>query len=726
MSLINFEIAPGIDKQNTSKGAENRWIDSTNVRFRYGLPEKIGGWSSLVSDSIVGVVRAQKSFIDTTGNRYIALGTDKFLLLFFEGQLHDITPYDSTRQQTSATLATTDESTSILITAGSAHGASVGDIIQLDSVTLPSGTGLSASNFEDKVYMINTVPSATTFTITSSAAATATVSAGGSTTVEFFFIVGPQKQTYGYGWGVSTWGGTISDAATTTVNEALDNSETTITLTNGNIFPSAGTILIEDELITYTGRSTHDLTGCTRGSLGTTAVAHDDGTAVVNATDYNAWGDAVAAGQVNLEPGLWSLDNFGEVLVATVANSKTFTWNPSATTPLTTRAALDTTNFLTGNNPTASRLTLISPTTRHLIHFGTETTIGTTTTQDDMFIRFSESEDINSYTPSVTNTAGTQRLQDGTKIVGALKAKENILIWTDNALYTMKFVGSPFIFGFEQVGTNCGLIGKNAAIEVDGVAYWMSTKGFFLFDGTVKTLPCSVEDEVFNNLDTTKGQQVVAGLNNLFSEVTWWYTESPSPSAGGDFNNKAVTYNYAESTQVPGGIWYTNSEPRTSWIDANLYPKPHATKFDDTGTGTFPVILGEDGSGKTIYFEHETGTDQVNEDGSVTTIASDILSYDFDLQTETGAGEKFVSVSRFIPDFKNLNGDATVTLSVKRYPSEDSISSTHSPFTITSSTDKIDTRARGRYVSVKIANIDINQEWRYGTLTLDVKPDGMR
>ena len=720
MSLINFEIAPGIDKQNTTKGAENRWIDSTNVRFRYGLPEKIGGWSSLISDSIVGVVRAQKSFIDTTGNRYIALGTDKFLLLFFEGQLHDITPYDSTRQQTSATLATTDESTSVLITTGSAHGASVGDIIQLDSVTLPSGTGLSAANFEDKVYMINTVPSATTFTITSSAAATATVSAGGSTTVEFYFVVGPQKQTYGYGWGVSTWGGTISDAATTTVNEALDNSETTITLSSGTAFPSAGTILIESELITYSGKSTNDLTGCTRGALGTTAVAHDNGTAVVNATDYNAWGDAVAAGQVNLEPGLWSLDNFGEVLVATVSNGKTFTWNPSATTPLTTRAALDTTNFLTGNNPTASRLTLISPTTRHLIHFGTETTIGTTSTQDDMFIRFSESENINSYTPSVTNTAGTQRLQDGTKIVGALKAKENILIWTDNALYTMKFVGSPFVFGFEQVGTNCGLIGKNAAIEVDGVAYWMSTKGFFIYDGTVKTLPCSVEDDVFNNLDTTKGQQVVAGLNNLFSEVTWWYT------ASGDYNNKAVAYNYAESAQVPGGIWYTNSEARTSWIDANLYPKPHATKFNDTGTGTFPVILGEDGLGKTIYFEHEVGTDQVNEDGSVTTVSSNIQSYDFDLQTETGAGEKFVSVSRFIPDFKNLEGNATVTLDVKRYPSEEGVSSIYSPFTITSSTDKIDTRARGRYVSVKISNTSINEKWRYGTLTLDVKPDGMR
>ena len=481
MSLINFEIIPGIDKQNTTKGAENRWVDSSNVRFRYGLPEKIGGWSSLISDSIVGVVRAQKPFIDTTGNRYIALGTDKFLLLFFEGQLHDITPFDSTRRQTSATLATTDESTSITITTSSAHGASVGDILQLDSVTLPSGTGLSASNFEDKVFMVNTVPSTTTFTITSSAAATGTVSTGGSTTIDFYFVVGPQKQTYGYGWGVSTWGGTISDAASTTVNEALDNSETTITLTSAASFPTAGTILIESELITYTGKSTNDLTGCTRGALGTTAVTHDNGTAVVNATDYNAWGDAVKAGQVNLEPGLWSLDNFGEVLVATVANSKTFTWNPSATTPLTTRAALDTTNFATGNNPTASRLTLISPTTRHLIHFGTETTVGTTTTQDDMFIRFSERENINSYTPSVTNTAGSQRLQDGTKIIGALKAKENILIWTDTALYTMKFVGSPFIFGFEQVGTNCGLIGKNAAIEVDGVLIgWVQKVSFYL------------------------------------------------------------------------------------------------------------------------------------------------------------------------------------------------------------------------------------------------------
>ena len=401
MSLLNFKILPGIDKQNTTKGAEDRWIDSDNIRFRYGLPEKVGGWSSLLSDSIVGVVRNQHAFVDKDGNKYIALGTDKFLLLYFEGQLYDITPYDSTKQQTSATIKTINQSTSITVTTGSAHGAEVGDIILLDSVTLPSGTGLSASNFEDKLFMVNTVPSTTTFTITSSAAATATVAAGGSTTVEFYFVVGPQKQTYGYGWGVSTWGGTLSSAATTDLDGSLsDNtsgtggSGTSLVLTSATGFPTSGTVLVGDtELITYTGKSTNTLTGITRGALGSTRSAHNDATAAINASDYTAWGNAISASQVELEPGKWSLDNFGEVLVATSNNGKTFTWNAGATTPLTVRASLTTSGFATSNNPTASRLTLISPTTRHLIHLGTETTIGTPATQDDMFIRFSASEE---------------------------------------------------------------------------------------------------------------------------------------------------------------------------------------------------------------------------------------------------------------------------------------------------------------------------------------------
>ena len=721
MALVTLDFLPGIDKQDTTKGAERRFIDSNNVRFRYGLPEKVGGWSSLLPDKIVGVVRAQHPFTDLDGNRYVALGTDKFLLLYFEGQLFDITPIRTSIG--SSTMATTDESASVTITTSSAHGAKAGDIMQLDSVTLPSGTGLSASNFEDVKFQIITVPSTTTFTITSTAAATASISTGGAITCKFYEPVGPREQTYGYGWGVGNWGGTIDSAAATTVNEALDASETTITLTSATAFPTAGTILVDSELITYTGKSTNDLTGCTRGALGSTAATHSDGAAATNATDFGGWGVAVKADQVDLEPGLWSLDNFGQVLVATVANGKTFTWNAGATTPTANRASTSTSSFSTSNNPTASRATLISPTTRHLIHFGTETTIGTASTQDDMFIRFADQEDINTFIPSAINAAGTQRLQDGTKIVGAIKAKETILIWTDTALYTMKFIGAPFTFGFEQVGTNCGLIGKNAAVEIDGVAYWMSNNGFFLFDGTVKSLPCSVEDFVYDDIDLTKGQQITAGVNNLFTEIIWWY-----PTSGQSFNNRLVAYNYLESpgSQVPGGIWYTSTEGRTSWMDAKIYPKPYATSYSSSDTGTFPTIQGVTGLGATIYFEHEVGNNQINTDGSSTAISSFVKSYDFDLEGQGTEGDRFLSVRRFVPDFKALQGTAKVTLAVKRFPAQEDTSTSLSPFSITSATTKKDTRARGRYVNIKIENDDIDQSWRFGTFSLDVQQDGGR
>jgi hypothetical protein len=443
--LTQYFFKPGIDKQNTTVGAEQRWVDSDNVRFRYGLPEKVGGWSALTTNSIVGVSRKLHAFVDLDGNRYVAIGTDKFLILYFEGQYFDITPLRATLS--SATIATTDTSAVCTITTGTAHGLIAGDIVLLDNVTLPGGTGFTDADFEDKLFQVTGVGSTTTFTITQSSAATATVSTGGSIDVKPYENIGPAEQSYGYGWGTDTWG--------------------------------AG-----------------------------------------------GWGDASSAQDVVLEPGLWSLDNFGEVLIATIANGKTFTWNAGAASPTATRASTSTSGFETTNNPTASRLTLVSPTTRHLVHFGTETTIGSASTQDDMFIRFSDQENINDYTQTAINSAGSFRLQDGTRIIGALKAKETILVWTDNALYTMRFIGAPFTFGFEQVGTNCGLIGKNAVVEIDGVAYWISNNGFFMFDGTVKSLPCSVEDFVYDNFDTTKGQQVYAGLNNLYTEVIWYYPSS--------------------------------------------------------------------------------------------------------------------------------------------------------------------------------------------------------
>jgi hypothetical protein len=763
--LTEIKFAPGINKQDTSVGAQGRWVDSDLARFRYGLPEKISGWSSLLTDTIQGVARAQHSFVDKDGNRYVAIGTDKFLIIFFEGQLFDVTPFvtnNAGAQTTYVSTLATDSTTAktCTVTTNTTHNLIDGDMVVFDNVALAAAltsAGLTNAEFEDKLYQVLTVPTSTTFTIESVNQASAVVATNTFGTTQPYVSIGPAEQTYGYGFGSGAWGGTVTGAVQNDLDGALaadangnNSSATQIRLTSTTGFPTSGTIAIGNELITYTNKAGNELTGITRGTNGTSTAIHVDEAIVVNATSYNGWGAAVNAGTIVLEPGLWSLSNWGDVLVATVANGKTFTWDSSIAGRFTTRASTTTlspgsssvdnseywtasgtltaANTLGGQaneavgNPTASRATLISPTTRHLIHLGTETTIGDPSTQDDMFIRFSNAEQLNQYTPLATNAAGTQRLQDGTKIVGALIAKENILIWTNNALYTMKFVGAPFTFGFEQVGTNCGLIGKNAAVEIDGVAYWMSNNGLFAFDGTVNSLPCSVEDYVYDDVDTTKGQQICAGLNNLYTEVTWWY-----PSQGSDFNNRSVTYNYGEAKQPPLGTWYTNTNinfNRTSWMDTLIYPLPYATAFNSTGTGSFPIVQGQSGLGNTTYFAHETGNDQVNPDGSTTTLTSFIQSFSFSLQAQQS--EVFLAMRRFLPNFKVLTGSNQVTVGVTDYPATDEVSSPLSPFTVLPTTTKIDTRARGRYANLKLENIGSNQTWRFGTFQVDIQPDGRR
>ena len=417
MALIDFKVLPGIDKQDTTSGAENRWVDCDNVRFRYNLPEKVGGWSSLISDSIVGVARREFAFVDLEGNRYVAIGTDKFLLLYFEGQIFDITPIKT--PLTSSTIATANTSAVCTITTTSTHGFEPGDIVLFDSVTLPGGTGYSASDFEDKLFQVTSTPTSVTFTITQSSNATGTVSTGGSISVIPYEKVGPSAQSYGYGFGIGQYGGTVSGAQITTLNGALladtngtGGSGTVINVTSNSGFPTAGTIAVGNELISYTGKGTNTLTGITRGVFGTATFgtsngqAHSNGATVTDASNFTGFGSAVQASNVTLEPGLWSLSNFGQVLVATIANGKTFTWNAGAASPLTVRASTGTSGFSTSANPTATRVTLVSPTTRHLIHLGTETVIGDTSSQDDMFIRFSDQENINDYTPTAINSAG--------------------------------------------------------------------------------------------------------------------------------------------------------------------------------------------------------------------------------------------------------------------------------------------------------------------------------
>jgi hypothetical protein len=433
----------------------------------------------------------------------------------------------------------------------------------------------------------------------------------------------------------------------------------------------------------------------------------------------STWGTSRTSSNTNIDAGGWSLDNYGEKLIATIKDGSTFEWNPTAGTGVASRATI-----ITGN-PTSTVLTRVSDRDRHLIHFGTETVIGDISTFDPMFIRFSDQEDIQVYEPTSTNTAGTFRLDNGSKIVAAVKGKDYILVLTDEAAYTMQFVGTPFTFSIRQVGSNCGCIGQHAAIFVDGAVFWMGDSGnFFVFDGTVKTLPCTVDDFIFTTngdslgINFTNGELVFAGHNSLFNEINWFY-----PQASSIQTDRLVTYNYEEKS------WSTGTLSRTTYEDAHVFSNPTATRYIPTLTPTLPTVNGVS-SGGSYLFEHEVGVNEVLNLTSTNTTSVAITSYirsgDFDLDIE-GDGEYFIKIRRFIPDFKYLEGNAKVTLFFKAYPADSTTAqglTTVGPFTISSSTDKIDTRARGRLASIKIENDAINDNWRYGVFRVDIQPDG--
>jgi hypothetical protein len=370
-------------------------------------------------------------------------------------------------------------------------------------------------------------------------------------------------------------------------------------------------------------------------------------------------------------------------------------------------------------------MTIVSDRDRHLFHLGTETTIGTSTTQDKMFIRFSDQESLSDYQPTSTNTAGTFRLDDGTRIIGAIKGKDYILVLTDTAAYEMQFVGPPFTFSIRKVGSNNGLLGQNAGVFANGAVYWMGkTGGFYVYDGTVKSLPCLVEDFVFttdgNNpgINYNSGQLVYAGINELYSEINWFYC-----SAGSLVVDRVVTYNFDEQ------VWTTGTLDRTTWVGSTVYEQPYATDYNASDTPTFPVVNGVS-NGASIYYEHEVGVNQLNGDGSSTAITSFIKSGEFDLNGNAGVpgdGEFLMSIKRFLPDFKRISGNAKVTIFLNEFPQgTTSTSSPLGPFTISSSTSKVDTRARARLAAVQIENENLDESWRYGTFRFDVRVDGRR
>ena len=721
--LQKLGFLPGFNKQVTETGAEGQWFDGDNVRFRYGTPEKIGGWEQLGDDKLTGAARALHHWDDNSGIKYAAIGTNRILYVYSGGIFYDIHPIRATIS--SATFTSSAGTPTVTINC-STHGLGENDIVMFNNVTGLSGSSFSNATFEDQKFMVTSVPTTTSFTITMAANETGTpLSGAGSADVLCYYTVGPAQQLGGYGWGTALWGGTAIGAATTTLATSLSDLTTTdIVLANSAAFPSQGEIRIGTEDISFTANNTttNTLSGGARGANGTTKATHSSGATVTNISEYVAWGDPSNA-DFTIDPGLWVLDNYGTKLIALIYNGACFEWDAAAAAATSTRATL------LANAPTASRHVLVSTPDRHLVFFGTETTVGTSTTQDDMFIRFSDQENIdgtNAYTVRADNTAGTQRLADGSMIMGAIKGRDAIYVWTDTALFLMKFVGQPFTFSFEQVGTNCGLLGKNACIEVDGTAYWMSENGFFSYDGQLKSLPCLVEDHVYDDLNSTSRDLVNCGLNNLFGEINWFYC-----TAASDAVNRVVTYNYLDSTPRRP-IWTTGTLPRAAWQDSAVFAKPHATYYNPDSNASYDVTGNTDGC--TTYYQQETGTDQIDAGGVITAVIGSITSGDFDITQRRnptgqvvgmpdlrGDGEFIMRISRFIPDFISQTGNTQVSFVTKTYPNS---SATTTNFSVDNTTTKKDTRIRARSIALKVANTAASQDWKLGTFRFDIAPGG--
>jgi hypothetical protein len=621
MTLTKIQLKPGIQKQTSSLGASGGFTDCDNIRFRYGLPEKIGGWEKTTDNKLIGVARDAHHWVALDGTRLAALGTDKKLYVYGNGILYDITPVRQTNTAVTSIFTTSIGSADITVNING-HGANQGDILTFSGTTSLAGTSFTATDF-DRSFEVRSVTNVNAFVIEQDVTESLGSVTTGTATATFDINIAPAFSTFGYGWGTSTW-----------------NTET--------------------------------------------------------------WGTARSTSSVTLDGRDWSLDNFGELLIATVLNGSTFQWSPTDDT-FSGKASL------VANAPTTSKFSLVSTPDRHLILFGTEKTVGTGSSQDPLLLRFSSQEDINTYQPQAENTAGSLRIQDGSSIVGADKARGQILVWTDTSLHGLQFIGPPFTFGLNQLGRNCGLLGQHAGVVVRDVAYWMGQNAFFAFDGTVKKLPCTVDDFVFENIDLTQSDQIFAGVNTEFAEIIWFYVTNPNNNPAPQVN-RCVVYNYLEQS------WSIGTLNRTSWVDRGVFQFPLATEYlPNTTVNTTPTVIGLS-NGASNYYQQEFGTDADGE-----TMLSFIQSGDFNIDE---GGEQLMRVARFVPDFRDQVGDVDVTWSFKNYPYGNVVSQT--ALTVATTDTKKDMRGRGRQANFKITSNTSGGNFKMGTFIMDVYPDGGR
>ena len=740
MPLQKLQFRPGVNREGTNYSNEGGYYDCDKIRFRSGFPEKLGGWTRATPDRFYqGVCRSMINWVDLNNNNLIGLGTHlKYYINRGLGNYYDITPLAHTSNNLTDPFTTVDGS-QIVTVVDATYSPAVNDFVTFANAV--GFNGLSASDLNTE-FQISKIVNSTTYEITLPAGTTpnASGSGGGSAVVDAYYQIntGLPAYTTGNGFGAGVWNG-VNVAATfntdldytsgTTPWVLLDASSTTINVVDTTDFPATGTLLIGDELITYSGKTGTSFTGCVRGYGDSDPAIHayrpgvgtPDPITVYSVIGYlgtTGWGDATtgAGTGVSQQLRLWTNDNYGQDLLIAPRGGIIYYWLDNTSTfaraePLVTDVPIVGTNQV-----------IVSDVSRFVIAMGCNAYTDLLEQFDPMLVRWSDQADASVWTPEVTNQAGEIRLSNGSYIMQAKKNRQEINIWTDSALYSLQNIGPPYVWQPQLLMDNISIMSPNSAIIVNNVAYWMGVDKFYMYSGTVSTLPCSLRQYIFEDVNYDQRFQIVSGSNEGYNEVWWYYVSNDEVVAAAQANrvptiDKYVIYNHLER------IWYYGTLSRTFWLDSPLQQYPMAA-YGDSSTGT-------------LIF-HEDGVDD-NSTAVTAPIYSYIQSSDFDI----GDGHNFGFIWRILPDV-NFNGsnvnNPVVTMTIRPrqnsgapYGVSDSPNVTSADnyqllrkYNIQQFTGQVYTRLRARQMAFRIESADRGVAWQLGSPRIDIKDDGRR
>ena len=747
MPLQKLQFRPGVNRENTSYANEGGYYASNKIRFRSGQPEKIGGWTAdtgtttstlkPTTGTLWGVARSMWNWLNLAGYNLLSVGTNLkyYIQNGTNGLSYDVTPLRTTTTAGEVTFAATNTSKTITVT-DVGHGAQTGDFVTFSgAVSLGGNITAAILNAEFQITYV----SSNQYTVQSSVAAAAgDVGSGGASVVGAYQLTsGQDVYSQNVGWGAGTWGGIITGAVTTAVaGGTLSNSNTTVTVTSTTGFTATGRILIDSETISYTGVTATTFTGCTRGLSGAgsgAAATHANGAAVVQSTSFIGWGSSATVG-IGVQLRLWSQSNFGEDLIFNPRGGALYYWANAASASTFNRGQLlgPSASIVTKSGtitvdaycPTVANFVMVSDASRFVLAFGCNDAVAASLVQDPMFIAWSDQEDFTTWYPAVTNQAGSYRLSHGSQIVTAIQTRQEILVLTDSAIYSMQYLGPPYVWSFQIMGDNISIAGPNAIATANNISYWMGTDKFYMYSGRVQTLPSTLREYVYNDINLDQSFQIMAGTNEGYNEVWWQYC-----SAGSTVIDRYVIYNHLDN------VWYYgdwdnylgNNQGRTAWLDSALRAYPIGAAYGTAG-----------GSANTLLVYHENGVDDGTVNPSVP-IVSTISSSDFDI----GDGHNFGFVWRLIPDLtfdgSSVNQpQANFTVLPRTSPganygasNDPAVISTQNyqgqrTYAIQQFTQQVYVRIRGRQMAFQVSSDTIGVQWQLGVPRIDLRPDGRR